>query len=117
MGLEYVVGYRRGRLELTTAGVAAEKDTTVFVAAGTDLFRAVAGHHRGELLRVVRDEQGEAKKLYLATYPLTRTPGRTRRPDDRRAGRDERDQSLGRCGDRRGGENSAKRRSTTAPEL
>ena len=75
LGFEYVVGYRRGRLELTPAGVAAEKDTTVFVAAGTDLFRGVAGHHRGELLRVVRDEQGEATKLYLATYPLTRTPG------------------------------------------
>ena len=32
------------------------------------------GRERGEVLRVVRDEQGVVTRLYWATYPFTRTP-------------------------------------------
>jgi CubicO group peptidase (beta-lactamase class C family) len=74
LGFEYVFSHRAGRLEMSPVGAAAERDTTVFVSEGRDRFRAVSGHHRGELLRVVR-EGGQAVKLYLATYPFERTPG------------------------------------------
>ena len=39
-----------------------------------DRWRVVEGRELGELLRVVRDEAGEPVRLYLATYPLTRSP-------------------------------------------
>jgi hypothetical protein len=74
LGFEYVFSHRAGRLEMSPAGSAAERDRTVFVPEGRDRFRAVAGDHHGELLRVVR-EDGQVVKLYLATYPLERTPG------------------------------------------
>ena len=47
---------------------------TQYAADGTDRFRAVDGRERGELLELVRDEDGSVAKLYLATYAVTRVP-------------------------------------------
>ncbi len=46
----------------------------IFEPEGEDRFRSVEGRERGELLRVVRDAQGDVEKLYFATYPLRREP-------------------------------------------
>ena len=41
---------------------------------GDDRWRIEEGRELGELLRVVRDDDGAPAKLYVATYPLTRAP-------------------------------------------
>ena len=41
---------------------------------GENRFRIVEGYERGEMLEVVRDEDGAPTMLYLASYPLTREP-------------------------------------------
>ena len=46
----------------------------MFERDGEDRFRTISGDERGELLRVVRGEDGEVVKLYWATYPFTRAP-------------------------------------------
>jgi CubicO group peptidase (beta-lactamase class C family) len=72
-GSEVIFSYRRGRLEARLAS-APEKEPSVFELEGEDRYRTVAGRERGELLRVVRDENGEVVKLYWATYPFLRSP-------------------------------------------
>ena len=47
---------------------------TRYAAEGADRFRAVEGRERGELLEVVRAADGSVRKLYFATYAVTRTP-------------------------------------------
>lgn len=47
---------------------------TRYAAEGADLFRAVEGRERGEVLRVVRTPDGAVEKLYFATYAVTRVP-------------------------------------------
>jgi len=47
---------------------------TRYAAEGTDRFRAVAGRERGEVLEVVRADDGSVDKLYFATYAVTRAP-------------------------------------------
>jgi hypothetical protein len=37
----------------------------------------VFGRERGELLRLVRDAQGNVTRMYWATYPLSRAPETT----------------------------------------
>jgi len=66
--------WRDGRLEARSPEAAEWQPPSVFAPDGDGRFRTIAGRERGELLRVVRDEQGVAVKLYWATYPLTRTP-------------------------------------------
>ena len=73
-GDETIFSWRRGKLEARLAGAPAEREPSVFEAEGEDRFRTVAGRERGEVLRVVRDEQGEVVRLYWATYPFTRAP-------------------------------------------
>ena len=46
----------------------------MFEQDGVDRYRTVSGSERGELLSIVRDEDGGVTKLYWATYPFTRTP-------------------------------------------
>jgi CubicO group peptidase (beta-lactamase class C family) len=52
-----------------------ETDDAVFVQEATDRFRSVQGHEEGELLRVVRGEDGEPVELWWAGYPFRREPG------------------------------------------
>ena len=73
-GNEFVITYRRGRLEARMVAAPEWQPPAVFAADGDDRFRVVSGRERGELLRVVRDENGEPVKLYWATYPCTRSP-------------------------------------------
>ena len=74
-GSEFVVTYRRGRLEARLVRAPAWRPPSVFEREAPDRWRVASGRERGELLRVVRDEEtGEVAKLYWATYPCTRAP-------------------------------------------
>ena len=73
-GHEYVFSWRRGKLEARIAAAPPERRPTVFEPEGEDRFRAVSGDERGELLRVVRGDDGAVTRLYWATYPFTRSP-------------------------------------------
>jgi len=70
-GEELVFSWR-GRLEARLVA-ATVRDLSVFAPEG-DGYRCVEGRERGELLRVVRDGNGEVEKMYFATYPLRREP-------------------------------------------
>ena len=72
-GSELVIRHRDGRLELRSADAAADAPPTVFTPVDADRFRGVSGPEEGELLEVVRRDDGSVEKLYWATYPLTRT--------------------------------------------
>ncbi len=73
-GEETILRYRRGRLEARRAGDPADKEPSVFVQEGPNLFRVASGRERGEALRVERDDVGEPVRLYWATYPFFRAP-------------------------------------------
>lgn len=73
-GSELVFSWRKGRLEAKLVDGAPGRETSWFEPEGEDRFRSVEGRERGELLRVVRDADGEIAKLYFATYPLKREP-------------------------------------------
>ncbi len=73
-GSEIVLSWRKGRLEAKLVDGAPGRDTSYFEPEGDDRFRSVEGRERGELLRVVRNEDGSIEKLYFATYPLRRDP-------------------------------------------
>jgi hypothetical protein len=66
--------HRHGRLEARLVAAPDWHPPSVFEPDGVDRFRVASGRERGELLTVIRDEQGEPVKLYWATYPCTRTP-------------------------------------------
>ena len=73
-GSETIFSWRDGRLEARLAAAPAHREPSVFEQEGDDRFRVVSGRERGELLTVVRDEQGAVVRLYWATYPFTREP-------------------------------------------
>jgi Beta-lactamase len=73
-GLEYLFRYRDGRLEALSRDAPPGQEVTRFAREAHDLYRAVDGLERGELLRVVRDDNGEVTRLYLAGYPFARRP-------------------------------------------
>jgi CubicO group peptidase (beta-lactamase class C family) len=52
-----------------------ETDDAVFVQEAPDRFRSAQGHEEGELLRIVRAEDGEPTELWWAGYPFRREPG------------------------------------------
>ena len=73
-GNEVVLSWRKGRLEARLVDGPVGRDTSYFEPEGDDVYRCAEGRERGELLRVVRDPEGEVEKLYFATYPLRREP-------------------------------------------
>jgi hypothetical protein len=73
-GDETIFSWRDGKLEARLAAAPPEREPSVFEREGEDRFRVVSGRERGEVLRVVRDDQGEVVRLYWATYPFTREP-------------------------------------------
>lgn len=73
-GHEFVVSYRRGKLEARLVEAAEDEEPAVLRPDGDDRFRVESGREHGELVRVVRDEQGVPVRLYWATYACTRTP-------------------------------------------
>jgi CubicO group peptidase (beta-lactamase class C family) len=70
---EWVFTYRDGRLIARSRTAADWAPSAVFEPDGEDRYRVASGPERGELLRIVRGEDGEPVKLYWATYPFTRT--------------------------------------------
>jgi len=70
-GVDWWFEWRGGKLEARRPGRPAP---ATFEREAPDRFRTVAGREQGELLRVVRDDNGVPVKLYWATYPFTREP-------------------------------------------
>ena len=66
-------GDEGGHLESAFA-TAPGRPPAVLRRDGVDRWRVVTGREQGELLRVVRDQAGAARRLYWATYPMTREP-------------------------------------------
>ena len=73
-GEETIFSYRGGKLEARRVDDPPEKEPIVFEPVEPDLFRSASGRERGEVLRVVRDDEGIPIKLYWASYPFLRTP-------------------------------------------
>jgi hypothetical protein len=73
-GSETIFSWRKGRLEARLAAAPPEREPSVFEREDDDRYRVVSGRERGELLRVVRDDEGAVTRLYWATYPFTRGP-------------------------------------------
>ena len=73
-GHPVVFSFRGGKLESVFPEARLDLGRSVYEQEGKDLFRVVKGYERGELLRIVRDEDGAPTKLYFATYPVTREP-------------------------------------------
>jgi CubicO group peptidase (beta-lactamase class C family) len=73
-GYELIVSWGDGALRSELVGASAWNRHSTFAPDGDDRWRCVEGRERGELLRVVRDEQGTPVRLYFATYPCTREP-------------------------------------------
>ena len=73
-GTEFVFRWHEGRLEARSAEAPEWHPWSRFQPIGDDRFRTAYGRERGELLRIVRDEEGTPKRLYWATYPFTRAP-------------------------------------------
>ena len=80
-GIEHLFRYREGRLEAVFRDATSGQDLTHFVRESDDRYRAVDGLERGELLQIVRDEQGDVVRLEFATYPFTRRPEPMAKPD------------------------------------
>lgn len=72
-GVQLVAFVADGALHLVPAGESRE-DADRYEPIAPDLFVGVSGGDRGEHLRVLRDAQGRARSLDLATYVLTREP-------------------------------------------
>ena len=72
-GAEFVFGWNKGKLEARLATAPATRPPSVFEPVDGETLRTVSGREQGELLRLVRDEQGEIERMYWATYPFTRT--------------------------------------------
>jgi CubicO group peptidase (beta-lactamase class C family) len=73
-GHELVFSWRGGRLQARLVEGAPGRDTSYFEPLGDGRWRVAEGRERGELLRVVRADDGAVEKLYFATYPLKREP-------------------------------------------
>lgn len=72
-GSEVILTWRGGRLRLELVDGPVGRSVSWLVPDGEDRWRIVEGRELGEALRVVRDGAGTPTKLYVATYPLTRT--------------------------------------------
>ena len=72
-GEELVLEIRRGELWMRVPGGTAIDETRFGRESATTL-RAVEGRERGEVLELVRADDGSLEKLYFATYAVTRAP-------------------------------------------
>jgi CubicO group peptidase (beta-lactamase class C family) len=73
-GEELVFEVRGEALWSRVAASAKPMNDTRFEREAEDRFRAVEGRERGELLELVRDEEGRVVQMYFATYAVTRAP-------------------------------------------
>jgi CubicO group peptidase (beta-lactamase class C family) len=73
-GTPFVFWWEDALLHARPAEVDKERLVSLFRQEAPDRFRVAEGRERGELLRVVRNDEGRVEKLYWATYPVTRDP-------------------------------------------
>jgi hypothetical protein len=73
-GDESIFNWRGGKLEARLADAPPEREPSVFEPEGDDRFRVRSGRERGELLLVIRDEDGVPTQLRWAGYAATRDP-------------------------------------------
>jgi pimeloyl-ACP methyl ester carboxylesterase len=73
-GVAYAFSAKDGRLEIKAVTAPVSAEPSVLTQEGPDVFRVASGRAQGELLRVVRRDDGTIKKLYWVTYPVTRDP-------------------------------------------
>ena len=73
-GPEFIFRFHDGKLEARWAEAPEWADWSIFEPLGDDRYRTLQGRERGELLRIVRDEEGVPVRMYWATYPFTRAP-------------------------------------------
>jgi CubicO group peptidase (beta-lactamase class C family) len=73
-GEEVVLAFRGGRFQAELVGGSEGRNVSFFEPDGDDRWRVVEGREHGELLRAVRDADGSVRKLFFASYPLTREP-------------------------------------------
>jgi CubicO group peptidase (beta-lactamase class C family) len=73
-GEQFVFAWHDGRLQARVAGAPAGKAPAVFEQEAPDRFRVNSGRERGELLLVVRGDDGSAGELRWAGYACTREP-------------------------------------------
>lgn len=71
-GSEFVLVWRRDRLEARSVDAPEHLPPAVFARDGDDRWLVVSGREQGELLRVVRPADGSVERMYWAGYPLTR---------------------------------------------
>jgi hypothetical protein len=74
MGREHEVGWAGGELVVTPLTTPREPWRFVPDGPTADLWRGRSGDNDGELLRVVRDEEGAVVALDIATFVLSRDP-------------------------------------------
>ena len=73
-GGEFLFLWEDGSLRSRPAAPKRDQPPSVFERVGDDLYRTASGRERGELLRLVRDGNGDVVRMYWATYPFTRAP-------------------------------------------
>ena len=73
-GQQYVFDWHSGGLRARQRAEDSPSEEATFTRLNPDLYRTDSGSEIGELLKVIRDGDGEVTKLYWATYPLTRDP-------------------------------------------
>jgi CubicO group peptidase (beta-lactamase class C family) len=73
-GSPFKFSVKDGRLEARSDPPPSGRPPAVFVRIGDDLYRTESGREEGELLRLVRDDDGDVVRMYWATYPFTRLP-------------------------------------------
>jgi CubicO group peptidase (beta-lactamase class C family) len=73
-GSEFIFAVHNGELTARRTDQPPTKPPAVFERVDTDLYRTASGREHGELLRIIRDEEGGVSKMYWATYPFTRRP-------------------------------------------
>jgi len=73
-GTAYVFSVREGSLEARPVAAEPGRPPAVFAQEGSDRYRGVSGPEQGEILRVVRRDDGTVERMYWATYPVTRAP-------------------------------------------
>ena len=73
-GTALLFWWEGGKLRARPESSLIPRHASVFEAEGPDRYRVAEGRERGELLRIVRAEDGSIEKLYWATYPVTRQP-------------------------------------------
>lgn len=72
-GSEFVLAWRRDRLEGRSVDAPEHQPPAVFARDGADRWVVVSGREQGELLRVVRAADGSVERMYWAGYPFTRS--------------------------------------------